>query len=97
MRLTKMDGGVLVGDADHGSPSGMQRLMALLCEKYGTEVQEQVTQDIDDFLDLRRGRHSLLEYLIEWKHRYDHARVSSGFALNDVGRSHILLKHCMPW
>ena len=75
---TKVDGEVLVGDAalahpgedaqprnHHGSPSGMQRLIALLREKYGTEAQEQVTQYIDDFLDLRRGRHSLLEYLIE--------------------------------
>ena len=78
-----------------GSPPGMQRLLAILQEKYGTERQEQVTQDIDDFLDLRRGRHSLLEFIIEFEHRYDHARISSGFTLNEVGRSHILLKQCI--
>ena len=107
LRLTKQDGTILVGDAAlahpgeeataerAATPSGLQRLIAVLREKYGTETQDQVTQDIDDFLDLRRTRHTLLEYLIEFEHRYDHAAASSGLNVNDVCKTHMLLKHCM--
>ena len=64
-------------------------------EKYGAADQGQQAQDIDDFHDLRRVRHSLPDYLIEFEHRYDHARTSSGFMLNDVGRIHLPLKCSM--
>ena len=36
-----------------------------------------------------------MEYLIEFEHRYDKACTSSGLAINDVGKSHNLLKHCL--
>ena len=35
-----------------------------------------------------------MEYLIEFEHRYDKAQTSSGLVINDVGRSHMLLKFC---
>ena len=83
MTIRKQDGTELTGDAALAHPgeaagvggvppatlSGLQSLIRTLQNKYGTESQDQQAQDIDDFLDLRRGRHSLLEYLIEFDHR----------------------------
>ena len=60
------------------TPSGLQRVMTVLQEKYGTEAQDQVAQDLDDFLDLRRGRHTLLDFAIEFEHRYDQAPQAAG-------------------
>ena len=31
--------------------------------------------------------------MIEFDWRYDHARASSGLQINNVGRTHLLLKH----
>ena len=96
MTIRKQDGTELTGDAALAHPgeaagvggvpaatlSGLQSLIRTLQNKYGTESQDQQAQDINDFLDLRRGRHSLLEYLIEFDHRYDHDRTSSGLTIN---------------
>jgi len=109
MTIRKQDGTELTGDAALAHPgeeagvggvppatqSGLQSLIRTLQNKYGTESQDQQAQDIDDFFDLRRGRHSLLEHLIEFDHRYDHARTSSGLTINNIGLAHMLLKHCM--
>ena len=82
------------GQALAATPSGLQALTALLQRKYGATDQDQQSIDLDDFLDLRRGRHTLQDYLIEFEHRYDKAGSSSGLVINDVGRSHMLLKYC---
>ena len=104
MTITEQDGTILNGDAALAHPgeeagvggqppataSGLQTLIRLLNQHYGAEAQDQQAQDLDDFFDLRRGRHSLLECLIEFEHRYDHARTSSGLTINHVGLSHII-------
>ena len=76
------------------TPNGLQALGRMLKTKYGATDQDQQSVDLDDFLDLRRGRHTLQDYLIEFEHRYDKAGSSSGLVINEVGRSHMLLKHC---
>ena len=82
-------------DPQHAAtPTGLQALINSLNLKYGATVQDQQSVDLDDFLELRRGRHTLMEYLIEYEHRYDRAQTSSGLQINEVGRSHMLLKYC---
>ena len=49
---------------------------------------------IDEFIDLRRGRLSLLEFCNEFEFRYEEANTIGGYNTNDVGRSHLLLKYC---
>ena len=61
LRVTKQDGGVLIGDAalafaGEGAtpthvavPSGLLHLLRMLPNKYGAEDQDQQAQDIDDF------------------------------------------------
>ena len=67
MTITRQDGTVLQGDAalappgeeagvgntPPASPSGLNALIRLLQQNYGTESQDQQAQDIDDFFDLR--------------------------------------------
>ena len=55
------------------TPTGLQALIQVLKEKYGATDQDQQGVDLDDLLDLRRGRRTLMEYLIEFEHRYDKA------------------------
>ena len=102
------DGAILVGDAAlafAGEPaaqngqipatiSGFQALVAMLTKNYGAEAQDQAAQDIDDFLELRRGQKDLNSYLVEFDYRYDHAKQSSGLVINEVGLSHLLFKYC---
>jgi hypothetical protein len=73
--------------------SGMQQIIRVLQHSYGADDQQVTVSTIDMFLDLRRGRSSLLEYLNEAEHLYNEANSIGGFVLNDVGRSHMLLKH----
>ena len=106
LTITKQDGTVLRGinalahpgeraaTGQPASPSGLQAIANIIRSKYGATDQDQQGVDLDDFLDLRRNRHSLLEYLIEYEHRYDRARTSSGLRINEVGLSHMLLKYC---
>ena len=74
--------------------SGFQALVSMLTNNYGAEAQDQAAQDIDDFLELRRGQKDLNSYLVEVEYRYDHAKQSSGLVINDVGLSHLLFKYC---
>ena len=55
-------------------------------------MTDQASQDIDDVLDLRRGRYTLMEDLLEHEHRHNHARASAGFTQNVIGLKHLLLK-----
>ena len=48
--------------------SGLQRLIRTLARRYGADSQQTATGLIDIFVDLRRGRMSLLDYLNEFEH-----------------------------
>ena len=105
LRVTRQDGTVLVGDSALAFPgetatqhaaavkAGLQALLEVLARHYGIEPEAQTAQHIDDFLDLRRGSKDLNTYLVEFDYRYDHARSSAGLVINNVGLSHLLLKH----
>ena len=63
------------------TPNGLQAVCDLLRHKHGATEQGHQGVGLDEFLDLRRGRHSLMDYLIEYEHRYDKACTSSGLAI----------------
>ena len=72
---------------------GLQQLLRELTRRYGADEQQTVGAAIDTFLDLRRGRMSLLEYIAEHDYTFGEALSLGGLQVNDVGRSHLLLKH----
>ena len=102
LSITKQDGIVLTGEAAIAHPgetasaqapatlSGFQTRFERLIKHYGALDQDQAAQDIDDFLDVRRGSKDLHTSLIEVDYRYDHDRTTSGLVVNEVGLSHLL-------
>ena len=73
-------------------PSGMERLIANLVERYGLDDQDTVTVALDHFFDYRRGDLSLQEYVNEFVIRYDDAEAKGGLQMNSVGLAHLMLK-----
>ena len=73
--------------------SGIQQLLRLLERWYGAEEQQTTGKAIDGFLDLRRGRLTLLEYLTEHEYLLEEARELGNFGLNNVGKVHFLLTY----
>ena len=73
--------------------SGVQQLLRMLERWYGAEEQQTTGATIDGFLDLRRGRLTLLEYLTEHEYLFEEAHALGNFELNNVGKSHFLLKY----
>ena len=71
--------------------NGLQAHCDLLAAKYGEDDQVCVRDVIDTFLDLRRGRLSLSEYLNEHEFTFEEAARIGGLGLNSVGRTHLLL------
>jgi len=82
-------GNVIAAATEHG----LQLLLRELGRHYGSDAQQEAGQTIDQFLELRRGRLSLLEYLTEHEYTLEEARYAANFELNGVGRSWFLLKH----
>ena len=74
-------------------PPGVHQLLHKPKEQYEDDSQQTSTQALDLFFDHRRGRLSLMEYLAEHEYTYDEAEYLGGLQLNDVGKSHFLLKH----
>ena len=75
------------------SENGLQHLLRVLTQNYGADDQQNISETLDNFFDLRRGRLSLLEYLSEHDYTYDEAENLGGLNMNNVGKSHFLLKH----
>ena len=82
--------GVLLQAATEG---GLQTLLRELTRRYGADAQQLAGASIDTFLELRRGRLPLLEYITEHEYTLDEAHHLSGFELNQVGKSWFLFKH----
>ena len=80
------------GQATPKTDSGLQQLLAVLSPIYSTDAQQNASETLDTFFDLRRGRMTLLEYLNEHDYTYEEAKSLGGLELNLVGRSHFLLK-----
>ena len=85
-------------DPQTGQPTpahenGLQQLLRLLTRWYGADQDQNTTEVIDQFIDLRRGRLSLLDYLNEHQFTYDEAALIGGLQFNEVGRTHYLLKY----
>jgi hypothetical protein len=73
--------------------TGLQHLLRELTKRHGADDQQQVTGVIDNFVDLRRGKLPLLEYINEHDATYSDAAQLAGFGLNDIGKSHFLMKY----
>ena len=73
--------------------NGLRRLLRVLTAQYGADDQQQITGIIDQYDDLRQGRMSLLDYLSEEATLFDDATRLANYGLNDVARTHKLLKH----
>ena len=73
-------------------PSGIERLMAVLIERYGLDTQDSVTVALDNFYDIRRNNLSLQEYVNEFVVRYDDAEATAGLQINNIGLAHLLLR-----
>eukprot|EP00971_Amphidinium_carterae_P310327 6166769-Amphidinium_carterae.1 len=74
-------------------PYGADALLNELERVYGADRQQQQTASIDQFMDLRRGKLSLADYLAEFEHLHSEARRLARFELNAIGRTHLLLRH----
>lgn len=106
LRIQLPDGSVLTEDAalSHaGTPadpnnlfpatrSGMQELMHLLRDRFGALPQYLHVGSIDAFEAHRRGNMTLLEYLNEFAYLLDQAIQLSNYNINDVAKTHRLLK-----
>ena len=75
------------------SKTGLQRLLEVFKGIFDTESQQTVSETLDAFFDHRRGRLTLLEYITEHDYTYDEAHHIGGLELNNIGKSHFLLKH----
>ncbi len=93
--VTTQNGTVLRGDAalTHKGELVDPTAGAAATEGGLQTLLRELTRRYDAFLDLRRGRLPLLEYITEHEYTLDEANHLSGFELNAVGRSWFLLKH----
>ena len=73
-------------------PSGIASLLRKLEERYGLDAQDRIAVCLDGFFDFKRGRLPLQEYLNEFEVRYEDAEARAGMVMNDVARSHLLLR-----
>ena len=83
----------ITGAATAEEPGGTQTLMAQLQERYGMDTQDTTTATLETFFDLRRSNLPLQEYLNEFQLRYDDAEDKAGLQINDIGKTHLLLKY----
>ena len=74
------------------TPSGTQCLMRMLTGIYGADDQGTQWAQVKYFLNLRRGRNSLQDYLTEHDLAWDEAS-SAGLGMNNVGRTMLLLDY----
>eukprot|EP00971_Amphidinium_carterae_P348018 6490274-Amphidinium_carterae.1 len=72
---------------------GATQLLRELERVYAADAQQHMTSAIDQFLDLRRGRLPLLDFLSEFEHLRNEAKRLARFDINEVARSHLLLRH----
>ena len=76
-----------------GADGGVKQLLDILRAKYGAEEQKVSTRSIDLFEELyRHDRMTLLEYLNEFDYRYSQAEQLANYAINNIGKTHRLLK-----
>ena len=81
------------GNVLPGADSGVKQLLHVLRAKYGAEEQKVSTRSIDLFEEhYRHDRMTLLEYLNEFDYRYSQAEQLANYAINNIGRTHRLLK-----
>ncbi len=73
-------------------PNGPKTLLRLLDERYGQNPQEGARSNIEDYLNLTRGNHPLLTFLIEEDYRFGEAQTS-GMAMNSLARTHFVLRN----
>ena len=64
-----------------------------LTEQYGIHDQDNVSLLLDRFFDFRRGNRDLDACVREFELVYDEANDVSGLEINDIGRTHLLLKY----
>jgi hypothetical protein len=64
----------------------------VLTAAYGADQDQTAQSTLDKFFDLRRGRLTLLQYLNEHDFLLQEATAIGGLGLNEVGKTHFLLK-----
>ena len=74
------------------APSGTQCLMRALTAVYGADDQGTQWAQVKSFLNHRRGRNSLQDYLTEHDLCWDEAQ-QAGLGMNNVGRTMLLLDY----
>ena len=74
-------------------PSGIERLIATLVERYGLDDQDTVTVALDHFFKFRREGLPLQEFVNEFVTRYDEAESKAGLQINNVGLCHLMLDY----
>ena len=56
-------------------------------------MQDTMTATLDHSFDFKRHNLSLQEYLNEFTLRYDDAETKTNLQINEIGKTHLLLRH----
>ena len=74
-------------------PSGVQTVLNALQVAYGQMEQDLQGQSLERFFELYRGSSSLADYCTAFQIRFETAEQLTGLQLNNVGKTHLFLKH----
>ena len=69
--------------------------MQALHKRYGLDAVQQAPIYLDLFFDYRRKNLSLTDYVLGFQQAYDEANIHCGLTINDIGLTHLFLKHSM--
>ena len=72
--------------------TGLQQFLRALGKEYDKDEFDVAGNSLDEFFDHRR-KGSLLTYIHDFEAKYSEAASKAGLTINDVGRSHLLLKY----
>ena len=84
----------LAGDRANNELSGLGHLLRRLVADYQSHDQDYAGIVLDRFFDIRRGNRPLSDDLVEHNTFYEEAHVKVDLDINNIGKSHLLLKYC---
>ena len=73
--------------------TGLDFLMEEFKKAYAKLDVDDNLRTLDAFFDLSRGQESLMDYCTAWSKKYTKAHQLTGLAMNDIGKTHLFLKH----
>ena len=83
----------LAGIHHQAVPSGVQTVLNALQVAYGQVEQDLQGQALEGFFELYRGSLSVAECCTGFQIRFETAEQLAGLQLNNVGKTHLSLKH----